>query len=762
LAQSHLLAEIIRNSSQPFCIGLPDGRLTMLNHAFAELVGYSEEALLNMRWDRDLTPEAWREIEREALAELHSHGRPVRYEKEYLRQDGSRVPIELLVHLVTDSDKQRRYYQAFITDITARKQATNALQASKDLLQSIVDNSATLIYVFDRNMRMLVANKALGELIGLPLSEMIGKRRAEFLPKKMADRHEENDRRVMETGRSQQFEEAGIFKGQAVTFLTTKFPLTDERGGIWAVGGISTEITERKQAEESLRESEERFRLAFENSNIGMCLVGTDGGLLRVNRQLCEMFGYGKAELEGMSVNSITHPDYLNVSPSFIQKATRNEIDHFEFEKAYIHKQGHVVWGHISSSLVRSGEGEPMYFISHVVDITERVRSEQEREKLQEQLNQAQKMEAVGRLSGGVAHDFNNMLGVIMGFTDLAAIKLPSDHAVQIYLEEVKTAAQRSANITRQLLAFARKQIVAPQVIDLNEIIESMLKMLRRLIGEDIDLLWKPAKSLWLVKIDPAQVDQMLANLIVNARDAISGVGKITIETGNVEFDEPFCKDHNGATPGPHAMLCVSDNGCGMDKETMAKIFEPFFTTKETGKGTGLGLSTIYGIVKQNNGYIDVHSEKGQGATFKIYLPRQEQPESGEVPAPIPMEVPCGTETVLLVEDEESLLKFARMLLEELSYTVLTARRPQEAIRLAEAYGRKIDLLITDVVMPEMSGRDLWERLEEIRPGLKCLYMSGYTADVIAPHGVLAEGVHFLEKPFVRQALATKVREALS
>jgi nitrogen-specific signal transduction histidine kinase/CheY-like chemotaxis protein len=387
---------------------------------------------------------------------------------------------------------------------------------------------------------------------------------------------------------------------------------------------------------------------------------------------------------------------------------------------------------------------------------------EEEHKKVEAQFRQAQKMEAVGRLAGGVAHDFNNMLGVILGFTDLAITKLPADHPIQMYLDEVKSAAQRSADITRQLLGFARKQTIAPKVLDLNDTIESMLKMLRRLIGEDIDLLWNPANDLWPVKMDPAQIDQVLANLMVNARDAIAGVGKITIETDKVEFDEHYCEAHVGFVPGRYVQLAVSDDGCGMDKETLAQLFEPFFTTKDVGEGTGLGLATIYGIVKQNNGFINVYSEPGQGTTFKIYLPRQEPQEDATEQPRQPAEVPTGTETVLLVEDEKSLLKFARMLLEELGYTVLAAGGPREAIQLAKEYTNEIHLLMTDVVMPEMSGRDLWEQLKTPKPDLKCLFMSGYTADVITHRGVLDESLHFLQKPFSRENLATKIREAIA
>jgi nitrogen-specific signal transduction histidine kinase/CheY-like chemotaxis protein len=380
---------------------------------------------------------------------------------------------------------------------------------------------------------------------------------------------------------------------------------------------------------------------------------------------------------------------------------------------------------------------------------------------LEAQLHQSQKMEAVGRLAGGVAHDFNNMLAVIAGHADMALEQTAPYSALHADLLEIQKAAQRSADLTRQLLAFARKQTIAPKVLDLNAIIAGMLKMLGRLIGEDIDLLWKPANPLWPVNMDPAQIDQILVNLVVNARDAIAGVGKIAIETGQVVFDGAYCQTHAGFVPGSFVLLAVSDNGRGMDKEILAQIFDPFFTTKPPGQGTGLGLATVYGIVKQNHGFINVYSEPGEGTTCKIYLPRHASDQVDTGPTRAPVVAPTGAETVLLVEDEEALLKLGQILLERLGYTVLAAGSPSQALHQAQAHAGAIDLLLTDVIMPEMSGRELWKRLSALRPDLKCLFMSGYTADVIAHHGVLDEGVHFLQKPFSREALATKLREAL-
>ncbi len=393
--------------------------------------------------------------------------------------------------------------------------------------------------------------------------------------------------------------------------------------------------------------------------------------------------------------------------------------------------------------------------------LIEHKRAEEEKANLQDQFLQAQKMESVGRLAGGVAHDFNNMLGVIFGHTEMAMEQVDPAHPIYSDLQEIRKAAERSADLTRQLLAFARKQTVAPKVLDLNETVAGMLKMLQRLIGEDIHLAWLPGINPWPVKIDPSQLDQIFANLCVNARDAIAGVGKITIETGNVIFDEAYCTDHMGSVPGEYALLAVSDDGCGMDKNVLSNLFEPFFTTKGVGKGTGLGLATVYGIIKQNNGYINVYSEPERGTSFKIYLPRH----MGEEQQP-PMEgtqkqALRGQETLLLVEDEPAILNMSKLMLEKQGYQVLAAGTPGEAIRLAGEHTGEIHLLLTDVVMPETNGRDLADKMLSIFPNIKCLFTSGYTADVIAHHGVLDEGVQFIQKPFSRKDLAAKVREAL-
>ncbi|MDA3835330.1 MAG: transporter substrate-binding domain-containing protein [Spirochaetales bacterium] len=385
-----------------------------------------------------------------------------------------------------------------------------------------------------------------------------------------------------------------------------------------------------------------------------------------------------------------------------------------------------------------------------------------ERTHLEEQLRQSQKMEAIGQLAGGVAHDYNNMLSVIIGNVELAKIKAKRSDSVEAHLEQILYAAKRSSDITSQLLTFARKQIINPKVLDLNVALDNMLKMLRNLLGENIELAWQPRENLWPVKIDESQLNQVLANLCVNARDAIVDVGKMTIETGTSSFDQEYCKLHLGFIPGDFVMFAVSDNGCGMDRETKNKIFEPFYTTKGVGEGTGLGLATVYGIVKQSNGFINVYSELEQGTTFKIYLPRclGEEVVSQEA-APNEVQVGRG-ETVLLVEDEKAIITVITTILEDLNYRVLAVNSPTEALRKAEAHHGEIRLLLTDVVMPNMNGRDLAKQMQNIQPNIKTLYMSGYTANVIAHHGVLDEGINFIQKPFSQSDLSLRIREALS
>jgi PAS domain S-box-containing protein len=418
-------------------------------------------------------------------------------------------------------------------------------------------------------------------------------------------------------------------------------------------------------------------------------------------------------------------------------------------------------WVSTTKLPLRDQQGRVIGLVGIGHDITAQKQADEEKAKLEAQLYQAYKMESVGRLAGGVAHDFNNMLGVILGHTELALYQIDPDLPQRANLEEIQKAAQRSANLTSQLLAFARQQVIAPKELDLNETVAATLTMLQRMIGENIPLIWSPAAALWAVNIDPTQIDQLLANLCVNARDAISDVGKIMIETGNRVFDEAYCAMHPDCVPGHYVMLSVRDNGNGMNEQTQAHLFEPFFTTKPLGHGTGLGLATVYGIVKQNNGFIRVSSEIGQGTTFQMYLPSHGVANVSEPEPRTAYLTPGGGETILLVEDEPSILRLTSTMLTRLGYHVLSAETPGVAIELSGTHSDPIHLLMTDVIMPEMNGRDLGNYLVIRYPQIKRLFMSGYTAEIIAPQGVLEDGVFFIQKPFSMKDLAAKVREVI-
>jgi PAS domain S-box-containing protein len=528
---------------------------------------------------------------------------------------------------------------------------------------------------------------------------------------------------------------------------------------------VETMVQQRETVQKKLQAEQERLAGILRGTNAGTWEWNIQTGETVFNERWAEIIGYTLEEISPVSIKTweqFCHPEDMRVSGELLQKHFQKELDYYEFEARMRHKDGRWVWVLDRGRVVSwTEEGKPLMMMGTNQDITTRKQAEMAQEKLQSQLLQAQKMESIGRLAGGVAHDFNNMLGVILGHTELALLQADENHELYADLKEIQTAAMRSADITKQLLAFARKQTISPTELDLNKTVESMLNMLRRLIGENIDLVWKPAAHIWLVKMDPSQIDQILANLCVNARDAITGVGKLTIETGIKSFDEEYCKEHSGFIPGDFVLLAVSDNGCGMDKDTLDNLFEPFFTTKEVGKGTGLGLATIYGIVKQNNGFINIYSEPGQGSIFKIYLPRLVAVEDSQKAISEKKPAVGGTETILLVEDEPTILRMTRIMLEKNGYSVLPADTPAEAVEKAKKYSGSIDLLMTDVVMPEMNGRDLATKLINLHPNIKLLFMSGYTANVIAHQGVLDDGVAFIQKPFSMADMTMKVREIL-
>ncbi len=514
-------------------------------------------------------------------------------------------------------------------------------------------------------------------------------------------------------------------------------------------------LEEELQKKERTEAKHKRLIMAVEQTGEAIVMTDIRGMIQFVNPAFERMTGYSRKEVVGQNMRILK-------SGEQDEQFYRNLWNTISNGKTWVgrmvnkRKDGILYTEGMTISPVCDASNRIIHYVAIKRDVTESLR-------LAAQFQKAQKMEYVSELAGSVAHDFNNMIGVIMGYTELVLNKIePAAQPERAYLEEILKATKRSIDIIQKLLAFARRQSITPRVIDLNEIVDNMLRMLRRLIGEDIDLEWIPEANLWRINIDPAQVDQILANLLINARDAIAGVGKITIETSKITLDETYCANHAGFTPGEFVMLAISDDGCGMDKESLKKVFEPFFTTKGERQGIGLGLATVYGIVKQNNGFINVYSEPGEGTTFKIYLPRHAADEAVDtLKGPAVETLQSRGETVLVAEDEILILQLTGKVLEELGYTVLLANTPGKAIRLAKEHTGEIHLIVVDVIMPEMNGRDLVKQIQSIYPNLKVLFMSGYTASVIARRGLLDEPTLFLQKPFSKKELAEKARMAL-
>lgn len=857
------------------------GNFIFFNDFLCRFFGYSRQELTGMSY-RAYTTKETAEKAFSIFNEIFTTGKPnskVIYD--VIRKDGSMIMIEMAVALMRDPSGNPVGFRGIGKDITKSIEAEQALRESEEKFRSIFEHAPLSIVISDLESRIVDANSRMCEKTGLLREELIG----HTITDTPGLARPENPEDTIRLGRK--LLEQGWLRNEEVQMIR---PSTNERSTILLSSRLITiadkphvlsmilDITERKQAEDAIRKTGERYRTVFEGTATANIIVALDTTILMANDNFAKLVGYSKQELEGkMSWTQFVVREDLErvrknqamriVDPASVpssyelramnrkgelrdlfmsvavipgtkesvasliditdwkrseQAKSESEVRFQEFARllpevayeadnrgvftfvnqAWFEKFGHdeedfsrglmvfnVIVQEDHSRMIAAykklmrGErlgfeeytarrkdgstfpmlvyattmyqdGKPVGHRGFTVDVTER-------RNLEEQLVMAQKMESIGRLAGGVAHDFNNMLSVIIGNAEMAMANLDASAPLQRTLQDILNAGHRSADLTRQLLAFARKQAIAPKVMDLNDTVSGMLKMLQRLIGENIDLSWNPGRNPWKIRIDPSQVDQLLANLTVNARDAMEKSGRIIIETFNELCDDAYCADRPECVPGEYVMLAVSDNGCGMDKQTLASIFEPFFTTKKEGQGTGLGLATVYGIVKQNGGFINVYSEPGKGTTFRIYIPRYKAEGMEDVKEPEEMKVQGGTETVLIVEDEESVLHLATGMLKQLGYHVLAARNAGDAIRLAQGYGETIHLLLTDVIMPDTDGKDLWEQIESIKPDMKCLFMSGYTADVITRQGILEEGVNFIPKPFSFRALALKIRETL-
>ena len=682
-----------------------------------------------------------------AILESQKTGQSFDHEYRIVRPDDSVRWIWNRGFPVRDDAGQVIRHVGVAVDITEHKRTVEALQNEKGFSESVIDSLPDAFYVLDRRGQPLRWNKNAEIVLGYSREEL-----AALAPLAMVA---EDERPLLVSKMRETFAEgSATVEVHLLTKDGRKIPylLTATRAVIGdqvCLVGIGVDITERKKAEA------ERTRLvtAIEQSAEGVVITNTAGDIEYVNPAFTRITGYSREEVVGHNPRILKSDKQ---DPAFYQQlwATilRGEIWHGELINR--RKDGKVYNEELNIAPVRNARGEITHFIATKQDVTERKR-------LENQFRQAQKMEAVGRLAGGVAHDFNNLLTIINGYSEMVLERLDSSDPTRGQLEEIRKAGERAGSLTRQLLAFSRQQMLAPRVLDLNTLVTDVEKMLRRLIGEDIDLAIVRDPGLGQVKADSGQIEQILLNLAVNARDAMPEGGKLVIETANVELDEAYADQHGLVPPGSYVLLAVNDTGIGMNAETQAHIFEPFFTTKEQGKGTGLGLATVYGIVKQSAGFIWVYSELGRGTTFKIYLPRIDEPGESVPASEARGHSVGGAETILLVEDEGALRALAARILQALGYRVLESDSPEDALRIGEQHQEPIHLLLTDVVMPRISGRKIAESLAFLRPALKVLYMSGYTDDAVFRNGVLEPGATFIQKPFTPAALARKVREVL-
>jgi two-component system, cell cycle sensor histidine kinase and response regulator CckA len=762
--QKRRLEALIEYSSLAI-VTLDEGHnIISCNQDFEELFHFKESDIVGRNLDELIASHEYIEdaisYTKETLRGKAIHGSGKRQ-----RKDGEYIDVEFIgVPIIIDGKLIGAY--GIYQDISERKRAEEALKISRQRLTQIFDFLPDATFAIDKDGKVIAWNKAIEDMTGIKAEDIMGKGNYEY-----AIPFYGNKRPVLidlvgkwneEIKQKYQY----VKKEDEFLFSETYDPLVKPGGFLWnkacrlydsngeVIGAIESirDITETKRAEEALRKSEEHYRSIFEDSRDAIYITTRDGKFIDANQSALDLFGYSREEME--SVNALqlyVHPGDADRFQGEIEKKGFLR----DYEVTFRKKDGTELDCLLNTSLRRANDGSILGYQGIIRDMTEQ-------RKLEAQFRQSQKMEAIGTLAGGVAHDFNNLLTTIIGNADLGLMDMGKDHPLRGSIEDIKKAANSAASLTRQLLAFSRKQVIKPEVLDLNEVITVTKKMLKRLMGEDVELSTVLEPEPWKVHADRGQVEQVIMNLTVNARDAMPQGGQLTVETANIDLDEDYFRKHGiEEQPGSYVMLSVNDTGIGMDKETQSHIFEPFFTSKGIGKGTGLGLSTVYGIVKQNNGFVWTYSEPGQGTTFKIYLPKAKKDVEPEKKGRTPVIKLDGSETVLIVEDDDSLRKLAKRSLQPHGYRILAAENGEDALRVSKENEGPIDLLITDVVMPKMGGKEVAERLQPLYPNMKVIYMSGYTDGTIVNHGVLAPGLNFFEKPFSPEGLARKVREVL-
>jgi len=749
-----------------------DELVEFVNSAGLKLIGATSESAVIGKSVINLVKPEYRELMKERVGRLQRGEFLPSIEVKVTRLDGSEIDCEVMSVPFTHKDQPA--VQVVVRDITERKRALEALREREESYQRIVEISPDAILVHRDGVIDFVNNAGVEMIGAASKAELIGKSVFYRIPPAY------RESMVARVGRLQQGEfpppieiKLTRFDGSEIDCEVLSVPFG--RGDHTAVQVIARDITRRKLAEqEQTRLQGERDQL-LEQLQLQMefmpfAFLLTDANFLTTywNPAAERIFGFTKEEVLGTHSPRLIVPPESQAVVEEILKSTANGESLSSSFGDNVTKDGRRITCEWYTAPLKKADGTFVGMMSMAQDVTEQKQAAQalqeahEREQAKEvQLRQSQKMDAIGQLAGGVAHDFNNLLTVITGYSELSLRRMAADDPLRKNIEGITKAGVRAAGLTRQLLAFSRRQMLQAKVLDLNSVVREMDAMLQRLIGEDMDLVTLLQPSLGQIKADPGQLEQVLLNLVVNARDAMPDGGKITIETSQTYLDEPYAREHVAVQPGRYVVLTVSDSGIGMDAETQKRIFDPFFTTKEVGKGTGLGLSTVYGIVKQSEGSIWVYSELGTGTTFKVYLPRVDEVGESKEFAGDSRSVPGGSETILLVEDEDLLRSLAVQILEEFGYAVITAANGEEGLRICKEFEGRIDLVISDVVMPRMSGRELAEHIAVLRPETRVLFMSGYTDDAIVRHGILEEDMAFIQKPFLPEALARKARELL-
>ena len=742
-------------------------RFTFVSPSVEKLRGFTVEEVLGQSMREALTPESYRLVAEglpAALSDLAARGRAARARTSEVwqtRKDGSIVPTEVVTTFITDAEGRVTHIQGVSRDISERKRSEAALDEQDLLLRDVSATAHIGGWAFDPATGKGTWTDEVARIHDVdPAADTSAPFGLSFYEGESRERIERAVAQAVANGTPYDLDlELVSAKGARKTVRTVGLPVVRD-GKVVQVRGTIQDVSAHARSEALRRETEEKLRLFIENAPAAIAMLDREMRYIFVSRRWLQDFRLGDRDLVGVSHYEV-FPGIDERLREVHRRCLAGATERCD-EDPFTRPDGAVSWLKWEARPWYDAKGRVGGLLIMSEDITSRRLAEIGRSRLQEQLQQAQKMESVGRLAGGIAHDFNNMLAVIEGHAALALEAVGEEGPVRRDLLEIRRAAERSAALTRQLLAFARRQAAAPRVLDLNATLEAMRGMLGRLIGEDVELSFRPGEGLWPVRIDPVQVDQLLANLCVNARDAIEGVGHVVVETRNVTRDDGEDLSRSGSRPGEFVVLSVADDGSGMSAEVKDHLFEPFFTTKEQGRGTGLGLATVYGIVRQNDGFLEVDSTPGEGTTFRIFLPRFE----GELvePAPeAPRETPRGSgETVLVVEDEEAILTLAASMLEQLGYVPLCASSPSEALELLARRRGEVRAVLTDVVMPVMNGRELVERARALAPGLPSLFMSGYTADVIADRGLLEEGFRLLQKPFQPHDLGVALKDAIT